>query len=721
MSATDRTPVDDAAAPQLPGLTPPASPPPHALSALGAWLFGTKPRRNATVLVISLCIALLGYWTYWGVRGSLRELRAGGLQTVLAAEVSALQIWIDEKTADAERWARDARVRSYVLQLSEIARAGGPATRFCDAPARLRLAGVLKRILKDEGSVTFNVIDRNGLIIASQFREYCGLHVQQASFLADIAEVFEGQPRFVRPYPEQERIVKAPAIMLDRPLVWIEAPVRGANNEIIAALGFGKFASEHFARILGVAQPGNSGEVFAFDDSGTMLSESRFADELRGLGLVPRGAGAMLNAQLRDPGGNLETGHIPEFELAARPLTRLAAVAIASRTKQDPQQLRGVILDPYRNSRGIDVIGAWQWLPAHEMGIAIEVSAAEAYAPLRYVNVAFALMFGLLAACSAVAMLSSISLLRLRRQVREAPRLGQYTLERQIGEGGMAKVFLARHALLKRPTAVKILKRHLANDEVIARFEREVQSASRLAHPNTIEIYDYGRTRDGDFYYVMEYLDGVSLSQLVAAHGAVGAARTVHILKQVCGALKEVHDQGLVHRDIKPDNIMLCHRGGLYDVVKVLDFGIVKNLEDPDTRDITRFVRVLGAPLYMAPERLQNPADVDARADIYSVGAVGYFLLTGHALYERTTDAELAQQILHAPARRPSADAPQPLPAELDELVVRCLAKAREQRPRNIDELLEVLDALVRGQAWTAADGEEWWREHDAAGPRAGE
>ena len=692
-------------------LSPRADAPQDSLGALGEIFFGTKSRRNATVLTVSLLVALLGYWTYGGVRNSLRETRAGGIQSVLTVEVNALQIWIDEKRADAERWSRDPELRGYIRQLVELARVGGPASRFCDAPARLRLARVLKQVLKDEGSATFNVIDRKGLIVASQFREYCGLHANQATFLPHMAEVFEGRSIFMRPYPESERIAKPPVVKLSQPLVWIEAPVLGPKDEVIAALGFGKLADRQFAAILGDAQPGRTGEVYAFDSGGVMLSESRSTGELRALGLVPKDASAMLNLPLRDPGGDLTGGHVPDLELAARPLTRLAAVAIASRTKPDATQRRGIMLDPYRNYLGVEVIGAWQWLPAYDMGIAVEIAADEAYAPLRYLNVTFAVMLLLLVAFSAAALYSSLSLLRLR--MREAPRLGQYTLEREIGEGGMARVYLARHALLKRPTAVKILKRHKATDEMIARFEREVQLASRLAHPNTIEIYDYGHTRAGDFYYAMEYLEGVSLAELVAAEGALPPARVAHILRQVCAALREVHNQGLVHRDIKPDNIMLCRRGGEVDVVKVLDFGIVKNVDNPDTRDITQYLRVLGAPLYMAPERLVNPADADARSDIYSVGAVAWFLLTGRALYERTSDADLVQQMRFTPPQRPSVAATPavPIPGELDDLVFRCLAKAREDRPQRVAEMLSTLERIERESPWTSAEAESWWRE----------
>jgi serine/threonine-protein kinase len=259
-----------------------------------------------------------------------------------------------------------------------------------------------------------------------------------------------------------------------------------------------------------------------------------------------------------------------------------------------------------------------------------------------------------------------------------------------------------------------MLKPSIATDEMIARFEREVQLASQLSHPNTIEIYDYGRTRDGVFFYAMEYLDGITLEELVNRGGPVPATRVIAILRQLCGSLREAHNRGLIHRDIKPQNVMLCERGGEYDVVKVLDFGLVKDLDRPDPRDITQFMKVLGTPVYMAPERIRNPADADVRADIYSVGALAYYLLTGRKVFEAQTDLDLTNQVLNAPPPRPSENTTQEIPEELDILVVRCLAKSPAERPQRMEDLLVVIYVLSAWYPWSQTKATDWWEAHRA-------
>ena len=229
----------------------------------------------------------------------------------------------------------------------------------------------------------------------------------------------------------------------------------------------------------------------------------------------------------------------------------------------------------------------------------------------------------------------------LREEVQTAKQavreLGQYRLRRKLGQGGMGEVYLAEHQLLKRPCAIKrIHPKYLDNAEQLKRFEREVQATAQLRHPNTVEIYDYGRADDGTFYYVMEYLPGMSLEEIVSAHGPMTADRVVHIIRQVCGALREAHRLGLVHRDIKPSNVVVLPDGSPHDQAKVVDFGLVQSLaEDADPNaKITRDGLIVGTPEYMSPEQAQG-LPLDECSDLFSLGSVAYFLLTGKEAFHR--------------------------------------------------------------------------------------
>ncbi len=299
----------------------------------------------------------------------------------------------------------------------------------------------------------------------------------------------------------------------------------------------------------------------------------------------------------------------------------------------------------------------------------------------------------------------------LETRVRDFMQLGQYTLEAKLGEGGMGAVYRARHAMLRRPTAVKLLPPAKAGEEAIARFEREVQQTSRLTHPNTVAIFDFGRTSDGVFYYAMEYLDGVSLEQLVARFGPLPEGRVVHILRQVASALAEAHGVGLVHRDIKPDNIILCERGGVADVVKVVDFGLVKDIQTSSDPGVTTANTVQGTPLYLAPEALTDPDAVDARTDLYALGAVAYFLLTGSPVFDGNVVQVLGHHIHTAPTP-PSERRDDAIDPQLERIVLKCLAKAPTDRFASAGDLIEALDACTA--RWTRADATGWWSQHRA-------
>ena len=301
----------------------------------------------------------------------------------------------------------------------------------------------------------------------------------------------------------------------------------------------------------------------------------------------------------------------------------------------------------------------------------------------------------------------------LRKEVREARRLGQYVLEQKIGEGGMGEVYRARHGMIRRPSAIKLLRGDQAHAGSIARFEREVQLTARLTHPNTITIFDYGRTDDGVFYYAMELLDGANLQRIVNVTGAQPAARVVHILSTACGALTEAHGIGLIHRDIKPANIILCTRGGDRDVVKLVDFGLVKELQVDEDVKLTGTRTLTGSPQYMAPEAIRAADSVDARTDIYALGAVGYFLLAGTELFNGKSVVEVCSQHLHqqpAPFATRNVD----VPAELEAVILACLEKDPARRPQSAAELRRRLDACGV-PPWDGARANAWWSQHRTA------
>jgi serine/threonine-protein kinase len=496
--------------------------------------------------------------------------------------------------------------------------------------------------------------------------------------------------------------------------------VRAADGVVLATLALGEPAGTRFATVLSPPGIGTTDEAYAFDDQGLMLTESRHLDKIREASILkdPSQPRTTLNVELRDPGGDLLGGYQAVDEFSAWPRTRLALLAISAKSKPASVDKQGVLLDPYRNYRGVEVIGAWRWLDRYDMAVALEIEADEGYAPLRALDRAFAIVLGLAVATSIGILISLVGAWRERLRFGTLRRLGRYMLVRRIGEGGMAHVYLGRHALLKRPIAIKILKRQ-ATDELIKRFEREAQLASQLAHPNTVEIFDYGHTRAGEFYYVMEYVDGITLSALVVREGPLPVGRIIYFVRQICSALNRAHQQGLIHRDIKPENIMACVRGGEHDVIKILDFGLVKSLSDDVTRDITRSVlRVLGTPVYMSPERFTSPGIADVRADIYAIGAVAYLLAAGRRLFDGLSGDDLQFHILHVSPTPPSEVRGSPLPAALEKMILACLAKKPGDRPQSVQVLLDQLRDLALDHPWSHLEAADWWEDYGRAAGR---
>lgn len=292
----------------------------------------------------------------------------------------------------------------------------------------------------------------------------------------------------------------------------------------------------------------------------------------------------------------------------------------------------------------------------------------------------------------------------LREQVRDAMQYGQYTLEKKLGEGGMGEVYRARHALLRRPTAVKLLPASRSSARAVERFEREVQLTAALTHPNTIRIHDYGRTSDGIFYYAMEYLDGATLAEVVEVSGPQSAERVVFLLEQVAWALEEAHGAGLVHRDIKPENLMLTRRGLNPDAMKVLDFGLVEASDSSAEGH-----ELAGTPRFIAPELITASAPASPASDLYALGAVAYHLLTATHVFPGQGLVEICSHHVHSEPEPPSGRTELSISEALERLVLSMLAKSPDERPAGAAALAEALATCPEAGKWSIARAEDWW------------
>lgn len=313
---------------------------------------------------------------------------------------------------------------------------------------------------------------------------------------------------------------------------------------------------------------------------------------------------------------------------------------------------------------------------------------------------------------------------RMGQEVWRAQELGSYRLERRLGQGGMGEVWRATHRMLARPAAVKLINPAALGDtpetlaESVARFEREAQAMAELQSGHTVDVYDYGVSEDGRLYYVMELLDGLDLERLVRRFGPLPPERVIYILLQACDSLAEAHQRGLVHRDIKPGNIFLCHYAFKFDVVKVLDFGLAKRtrLDSQDEVGLSRTEVIQGTPAYMAPELALREGPVDGRADLYALGCVAYWLLTGNLVFDSPSPMSTIVAHIRQEPVPPSRRSELPIPAELDELVLTCLSKDRAARMQSATDLAVALAGIPVANSWTAPRAAEWWRTHGLGG-----
>jgi hypothetical protein len=661
----------------------------------------------ATVL-----LSIVAFGIRSAIESTMKANLKSQLQTLLNVEVGMLQSWLQVQISNASALANNLTIRESVYKLLEAHENRNTTAGPAGVPdLNQQLSKQLSPAMSAQAYAGFFVANKAKQIVSSSSSQLMGMQ-GVPEYDGCISRALKGEAIVCPPFPSIIAIPdEAGHSRTGVPSMFVCVPIRDASFDVIGALALRIRPETELTRIMQLGRLGESGETYGFDKSGLMISNSRFDEQLILTGLLPDrdDARSILNIQIRDPQGDITAGFHPKVRRSELPLTKMAAAAVSGNS--------GVDVEGYRDYRGVPVVGAWTWLPQFEMGVATEIDVSEAYGPLVILQWTFWALFTLLGLSSAGIFVFTIMMTRMRREAQkasiEARQLGQYTLENKLGAGAMGVVYKGHHAMLRRPTAIKLLDVDKVNDASIQRFEREVQITCQLNHPNTVAIYDYGRTPEGVFYYAMEYLDGINLQNLVEQYGAQPEGRVIRILLQLCGSLFEAHSLGLVHRDIKPANLMLNRRGCDADVLKVLDFGLVKAADENLQANLTSAGGLMGTPLYMAPEAIQAPNSVDGRSDLYAVGAVGYFLLTGETVFTANGIIELCTQHIDDTPMSPSERLGRPVTIELENALLSCLEKQRTKRPQTARDLAQLLLRCPTAQQWTMNDSESWWGRHE--------
>lgn len=599
-----------------------------------------------------------GWMMSVSVRHSISDELTGTLQANLMAAETATRAYFSQLIAEADRLAAEDFA-------AEIASSGDLNIQHGE---HVR-AGM-------DGLLAWCVIGADNAVLAS---DVPGLLAERLA-IPDAA---------IRRLELRQSTVTTPFLLpgsFDVPMMAAVAPIHDGGRRTGAAVWLVD-PIERWSEELSKTRWGKTGQTFAIDREARMVSQGRFSEDDFGSVLTIDADGS-----------------------ASQTLTLMADQVTRGGT--------GIDVDGYVGARAADVIGVWTWIDDYDIGLASEMDVTEAREPLRR-------MWRWLAAMAALIVLPLLlPLVFWWLEKRGGPSrlsddrgrlIGQYQLGETLGRGGMGTVYRGTHGMLRRTVAIKVLEGESVSQQAIARFEREAQMTAQLRHPNTIDLYDFGRTDQDAFFYVMEYVDGITMQDLVDDYGAQPPARVIHLLLQVCGSLSEAHHHGLIHRDIKPANLMVTSHPGASDLVKVLDFGLVKHVaSDASANDLqlelTTSEGITGTPMYMSPETVRDAAMSNAASDIYSLGGVGYTLLTGMPMFDGEASADICMKQLKEDPVRPSDRLGRPLPMDLQNVLMSCLRKDPKDRPRSIDDLAAALRQCDDAGGWTDIDALRWWQ-----------
>ena len=683
---------------------PPARPATKPAVATPAALRAARPLAGKPFVVsffvlgastLLLALGLRG-WTLGRLESSLKAEGIGSLQQLLESRITSIRAWADRERARMRSVLEDPVLVGQVTSLLDTVHASGEISdSLRSSPVRSQISTRMSQLPEGFGELGYSIFSPSGIVLCSSSEEQVGRSLSHGS-AAYLRDLLLGEWTVSRPYPDRQLGLELhPEVQ--RPVLFVGGPIRGGKGQIVA---FGVCFVSPERQFYGLLSAPGAVEVVTFDEKGTILNNLKDPSALRRAGLltVPDDQTAF-RVHLRDPGRELKAGTRLDYPPADWMPTRMCFSATEGGNGSDASG--------YRNVAGRPVLGTWAWIPELEMGVGVEKDLELVLALTQPVRSGFAFMLTIPAL-----LMGFLFFLFGRGWLRGSggseTRFGFYVVERPIGKGGMGDVFLANHTILGRPAALKILRESSPKTATIGRFKREARMASRLGHPNSIQIFDYGETSDGRLYYAMEYVEGLNLAQLLTLEGPLPVARALYLLRQISGALEEAHALGLLHRDLKPSNIMVGRKGGLGDVVKIVDFGIASSVSGV-AEDMTRSSNLVGTPAYLAPERILRPQQLDFRSDVYSFGGVAFHMLTARNIFEGPGPTELIYQILMSKRPSPSQLRGGPLPDSLESLILACLAIEPELRPSSLRAVTDLLRSVESPDHWSQDEARTWW------------
>lgn len=673
-------------------------------------------RRNSTWLWLAALLptALIGVWTYRQVESLIEQSIQTELKGVVDSVAVSADRFLNDKSELVRSWSRQPALVTAIEELNGLVDANTSADELRTAK-QIDIIGQQLKQLSGVDGVKFVVWDDSYRTIASWTADRLDIGTPvHPTGAGNLARAMAGETVLFGP----ERLNDQTAGFqpeTDLPVMAIIVPIKNSAGQVIASMlvrGLSFF--DEFNKIFTSSTSGGQIDAYAVNREGVMLTNSTHALVLSAQSKLDVGSDAIAGLlRVADPGKLITADNVSDIRRQMCPITIAAAGAVGQlATVGITDRESEVQIEPYRNYAGESVVGTWRYLPRWQIGVIVEQTSERAFAPARVVRSSF-LLLGSLLTLTAFLAATKIAKTSTAQHAAVHP-LARYEIMEPLGSGGMGVVFRAHHKQLGRDAAMKVLRADRQNKEDRLRFDREARLAASLCNPHCVQIYDYGYSDEGEAFCVMQFLRGLTLQEVVARSGHQPIGRVLFIIRQICDALAEAHSLDLLHRDVKPQNIMLQLDPSVGDWAVMFDFGLAKPLQ-PDTGIYQTSETIWsGTPMYMAPERFRQPGVMDPRSDIYSVGCVAYYLLSGRPPFIESDPESLFALILSEHPIGIAIHRGEEVPDEINQWIQRCMAKRAEDRFKTIEEASRVLDRLRVTHPWTVDEARVWWDIHGA-------